>query len=305
MSPDLVLNMSSEWVLSQSWMWVLIQSWIWVLNQSWTSPECESWVSPDPVLNQSWIQVLSQSWVWVLSQSWWVVLGTVSSPQEYDTPGLNIWLVLQPKLSSGSPQKWSETSRTRLTNKNLTALAEVKIHIRNEYLKPEKKSWLKRQFRHSPDKPTAAVPTHPAPHPVHPGPPHFASRSTSHSIPVGPSQPCTQLESTQPETNGVNNHSNFRAFRDIVDQHALAVNEDNEDNEPVCVSNAASPWIQTPLSTLFDFTSSQWKERHEKWARLSYDEELALYELLKLDADSEVDPDFDRTVEDILANWYR
>ena len=192
--------------------------------------------------------------------------------------------------------------RTRLTNKNLTALAEVKIHVRNEYLKPEKKSRLKRQFGHSPDKPTAAVPTHPAPHPVHPGPPHFASGSTSHSIPVGPSQPCTQPESTQPETNGVNNHSNFRAFRDIVDQHALAVDEDNEDNEPVRVSNAASPWIQTPLSTLFDFTSSQWKERHEKWARLSYDEELTLYELLELDADSEVDPDFDRTVEDILAN---
>jgi len=67
-----------------------------------------------------------------------------------------------------------------------------------------------------------------------------------------------------------------------VDQHALAVDEDNEDNEPVHVSNAASPWIQTQLSTLFDFTSSQWKEQHERWAKLSYNEELALYELLGL-----------------------
>ena len=137
-SPDPVLNMSPEPVLNQSWMWVLSESWSspeyeswtspesvlnvspeWVLSQFWASPEYESWVSPDQVLIKSWIQVLSQSWVWVLSQSWsspeyqswWVVLGTVSSPQEYDTPGLNIWLVLQPKLSPGSPQEWPEFLR--------------------------------------------------------------------------------------------------------------------------------------------------------------------------------------------------
>jgi hypothetical protein len=44
-----------------------------------------------------------------------------------------------------------------------------------------------------------------------------------------------------------------------------------------------------------------WREKYEKWARLSYDEELALYELLELDADGLVDPDFDDSIHDVLA----
>jgi hypothetical protein len=55
------------------------------------------------------------------------------------------------------------------------------------------------------------------------------------------------------------------------------------------------------LATLFDFTSPHWREKYEKWARLSYDEELALYKLLELDADGLVDPDFDDSIHDVLA----
>ena len=64
------------------------------------------------------------------------------------------------------------------------------------------------------------------------------------------------------------------------------------------VRPSSSIWQQTPLSTLFDFSTSHWKENYEKWARLTYDEELEFYELLELDADGEVDPDFD---DDIFA----
>jgi hypothetical protein len=59
-----------------------------------------------------------------------------------------------------------------------------------------------------------------------------------------------------------------------VNQHTQAADEDNqEDNEPV--RPPTTTWQQTPLS-IFDFSSSHWKDHYEKWARISYDEELAL-----------------------------
>ena len=45
-----------------------------------------------------------------------------------------------------------------------------------------------------------------------------------------------------------------------------------------------------------------WATLYQSHVRYSYDEELALYELLELDADGEEDPEFDDTVHDILVN---
>ena len=36
---------------------------------------------------------------------------------------------------------------------------------------------------------------------------------------------------------------------------------------------------------------------------MTFEEELELYELLELDADGEVDPDFDPATQEILLNW--
>ena len=102
------------------------------------------------------------------------------------------------------------------------------------------------------------------------------------------------------QTGRSHNQTNFHSFRDIVNQHTQAVDKDNQDNEPVRPDSAT--WIQTPLSGLFDFSTTHWKDHYEKWARLTYDEELALYELLELDADGDVELDFDESVEDILAS---
>jgi hypothetical protein len=48
---------------------------------------------------------------------------------------------------------------------------------------------------------------------------------------------------------------------------------------------------------------THWKEQYEEWARLTYDEELALYEPLELDADGEVDPDFEDNIHAVM-NFY-
>ena len=57
-----------------------------------------------------------------------------------------------------------------------------------------------------------------------------------------------------------------------------------------------------PLSILFNITFVHWATVYQSHIRYSYDEELALYELLELDADGEEDPEFDDTTHDILVN---
>jgi hypothetical protein len=57
-----------------------------------------------------------------------------------------------------------------------------------------------------------------------------------------------------------------------------------------------------PLSTLFYINSAHWATVYQSHIRYSYDEELALYELLELDAGGEEDPEFDDTVHDLLTN---
>ena len=41
---------------------------------------------------------------------------------------------------------------------------------------------------------------------------------------------------------------------------------------------------------------------HQSHVRYGYDEELALYELLELDAGGEEDPEFDDTIHDLPLN---
>ncbi|CAA7259916.1 unnamed protein product [Cyclocybe aegerita] len=45
-----------------------------------------------------------------------------------------------------------------------------------------------------------------------------------------------------------------------------------------------------------------WQDRFRRHATINYDEELALYEFLELDADGEEDPELDGVAEEVLAN---
>ena len=92
-------------------------------------------------------------------------------------------------------------------------------------------------------------------------------------------------------------------FEEIVRQHILQGNEDNEDNGTVGIT---PNWQNRKISELFDFSNSLWSTRYSNFASMSFDEELELYDLLELDAVGEEDPetadiDLDGTTQDILG----
>jgi len=88
-------------------------------------------------------------------------------------------------------------------------------------------------------------------------------------------------------------------FSVLISQHILQLHEDDQDNEPISVSNH---WIRKKITELFDFNSTDWSSRYGHFADMTFEEELELYELLELDADGEVDPDFDPATQEILLN---
>jgi hypothetical protein len=160
----------------------------------------------------------------------------------------------------------------------------VKIHVRDEYMKPTPKENLKRYFG-----PPIAVPTNPI-SAAGDGPSvQSVPEPTTFTPPSEPQQPSSSTPS------GNRNNS----FTELMNQHIRSVEEDNQDNEPVRIS-ATLPLM--PLSNLFDIASTHWATLYQSHVRYSYDEELALYELLELDADGEEDPEFDDTIHDILVN---
>jgi len=58
---------------------------------------------------------------------------------------------------------------------------------------------------------------------------------------------------------------------------------------------------KTLLADLFNFASDEWAKKYNCYTRIGYDEELELYDLLKMDAEGEID-DLDAFTQDILMN---
>ena len=103
----------------------------------------------------------------------------------------------------------------------------------------------------------------------------FASSSTQ-AVPAS-SEPCDES-----------------AFSAIIAQHTQPLDEDNEDNEPVFISGN---WTNIPISRLFNFTTNSWSSRYARFAAITFEEELELYDLLEMDPEGDDDPDarFDDT----------
>lgn len=85
----------------------------------------------------------------------------------------------------------------------------------------------------------------------------------------------------------------------MVDDMALAAAEDDEDCEPIHKNFEC-----TAIASLFDFNEGHWVQLHTRSTMTSFDEELALYKVLDLDAEGEDDPDIsvDDSTVDILFN---
>ena len=45
-------------------------------------------------------------------------------------------------------------------------------------------------------------------------------------------------------------------------------------------------WISIPISRLFNFTNHSWSSRYARFAALTFEKELDLYDLLEMDSDA-------------------
>ena len=98
---------------------------------------------------------------------------------------------------------------------------------------------------------------------------------------------------------------NLAILRGLVTQHILQGDEDNQDNETVSLMQ---DWQIQKISDLFDFNNSVWSLHYSRFASMSFDDELELYDLLELEDEGEVDQecghndiDLDGTTQDILG----
>ena len=177
--------------------------------------------------------------------------------------------------------------RSRLRNEAMVMLAELKLHIRDEYKQNDTaKARLKRHIagipRTSQSQPmTESLSTatrHADPDPSTSLP--LQQQSGSGSGPETP-QAGDDLVSTAGPAEG--------SLDDIVQRLLSFVNtEDNMESRP---SPAASPPSPIKLSDLFDFTVGYWSKTAESMGARGLQDELEFYELLDMDASGELDTD--------------
>ena len=171
--------------------------------------------------------------------------------------------------------------RNRLGTETLTSLGELKMHIRDEHMRKETKTRMKRLFS------IRAQAAGPIPTPTALVEPAENDNDDSDAA----------AAAATTQTNSGDAHN---GFREIADEQARRVAEDETDQAPVTVSTIIGRPI--PLEHLFDFTDSHWTTIYEKTARRSFDEELELYELLDMDAagEEEADIDIDDSTADVM-----
>lgn len=182
--------------------------------------------------------------------------------------------------------------RNRLGTDNLLKIAEFKMHIRDERARNGTKQRLKRIFgdRKATTNPASAadVPHVTTPVPVEQTAPLAAATITEdYDDDTADDSDESDEDTEDPET-----------FSGMVHNLTSAVTEDDEDCEPVDTN-----FQRTTIEALFDFTEEHWVQLHTRSAMSSFDDELALYQMLDLDAEGEDDPDVqvDEITTDILV----
>ncbi|GLB43960.1 putative protein of unknown function (DUF 659) [Lyophyllum shimeji] len=179
--------------------------------------------------------------------------------------------------------------RNRLGTDNLTALTELKMHIRDEHVRNRSKDRVKRQFTARGTNPATTSSSGPEP------------SVTPTASPVAPQAPPVLAEPlTDADLNTESSSPSSNSFHTMASLHCTMVDLDDADNDPV--RESAITDLPVPIVDLFDFTSTHWVDAYGRAAVLSFDEELELYELLDLDAEGEEDVDIavDESMADIL-----
>ena len=165
----------------------------------------------------------------------------------------------------------------------LSSIAELKMHVRNEHRLNSTKTRMKRMFTTrsnttSPDAPSAPSTTGP---PLGPQPaPPTSDEDLVSSIDRDPDH----VQWPRP------------GFHDFIpDHHSAPAEDDDPFSYPL-------PGGKLSLCELFNFDHRHWVELYEECAKKSYEEELALYDLLNEDAATGdgTEVDVDETTGDIL-----
>lgn len=165
----------------------------------------------------------------------------------------------------------------------LSSIAELKMHVRNEHRLRSTKTRMKRMFATR----SATTPTD-----------ELSTLSTAAQPPSPPSVSPTSNEFAVPSIDEDPNHAHplRSGLHDIICDHNPAPTEDDE--PPTYVSQGG----KLSLGELFDFGNDHWVKLYEEHARRSFNEELALYDLLNEDAATGdgMEVDVDETTADIL-----
>ena len=162
----------------------------------------------------------------------------------------------------------------------LSSIAELKMHVCNEHRLNSTKTRMKRMFA-SRSKTT---------------PPD--ELSTAAQPPIPQPESLASNEDIIPSTDEGLNHESGRApgFHNLIADHCRAAVEDDE------LPSYPSSGGKLTLVQLFNFQNRHWVDLFEECANSSYEEELALYELLNEDSATVdgMEVDIDETTADIL-----
>jgi len=199
--------------------------------------------------------------------------------------------------------------RNRLGTSTLQSLAELKMHIRDQQLQKGAKDQIKRRFGEQKRAEQSEVATRTASGPIAAiaptQPPTFNPQLPPVSIMPSPlvdpsrhdtsSQPTSQSDES-PDQDHLLNASRLRA---LIDGHIAQGHEDDKDSAPV---RGSSTLPRINIQALFNFSSSHWTEIYSGVAKRSFDDELALYDLIDMDAPGEEDFEFevDGTTQEVI-----
>lgn len=112
-----------------------------------------------------------------------------------------------------------------------------------------------------------------------------------------------ELSNTEADTsNEEATVATVNSFSAIISSHSQQAVNDDQDSEAF---GPPSPWVRVPIAELFDFRSAYWESLYTRFAGLSFEDELALYDLADLDAEGERDDEtevVDDSTEFILTS---
>lgn len=186
--------------------------------------------------------------------------------------------------------------RSRLKKTTLLDLAELKMHIQDEYIRNDiKTSVRERQFgtqsqntQQTPD----ATPENPAADINSP-----VDNVDSLDVPmVDVEVPDNSINSTHSSAN-----SSTRALRQLTVNLTRLTTEDSLDDEDED-EEVSHDKHNIRLQDLFDFSSDYWSTVDQRSAVASLEAEMSFYELLDLDAVGE--PDLDPDLDDAVASLF-